>query len=62
MKPRRSTFLSPDAEEIGLGIASRTAILFSIATVADPRFEWPSPLHLRIILSPVPKKQKRDAF
>ena len=59
---RDDLVLSPDAQEIGPCIAGRTAIASFIAAVANASFEWPSPTHLRIILSLVPKKQERDAF
>jgi len=62
IEPGRSGFLGSDAQEIGPGIARRRAILSFIAAVADAIFEWPSPSHLRIIFSPAPKKQERDAF
>jgi hypothetical protein len=49
IKPRGSSFLRTNAQEIRARIAGGPVMLFSIAIVAVARFEWPSPTHRAII-------------
>src|SRR2546430_1458684 len=56
IKPCRSAFVRSDAHEIGLCRPRQRPLFFAI--VADARVKWPSPIHLSIMLCPVPKTQE----
>ena len=60
IKPRGSSFLRAHAQEIRAPIAGGTVMLFSIATVVDPRFEWPGQTHVALF-SLVRSKSKPGA-
>ena len=56
IKPCRSAFVRSDAHEIGLCRSRQRPLFFAI--VSDARVKWPSPMHLSIMLCPVPKTQE----